>query len=160
MTNAVTWVAALTTIVMVPRVPAASNGQQRPNVLVLLSDDLRPEPACFGGAAHTPRLDALARDSLVLTANHVQLSVCGPTRASLLVGRRPDTLLTVTHTSPTYWRERAGNFTTIPQMFKEAGWRTLSFGKTFDLRTSSFNLSAEWICDGPCSWSQPPSYVG
>lgn len=43
-------------------------------------------------------------------------------------------------------------------MFKDAGWHTLSFGKTFDLRTSSFNLSQEWICDGIYSWSEPAMY--
>ena len=80
--------------------------------------------------------------------------MCGPTRASLLVGRRPDTLRTVTHTKPTYWRERAGQFQTIPEMFRRAGWHTVSFGKVFDLRTSSYNQSAEWICDGPFSWSE------
>ena len=94
------------------------------------------------------------------TTTQVQQAVCGPTRASLLTGRRPDTLRTVTHTSPTYWRERAGDFATIPQMFKERGYTTLSYGKVFDLRTSSHNQSTEWICDGPYSWTEPPQLCG
>jgi iduronate 2-sulfatase len=141
-------------------VPATATPAKR-NVLFLMSDDLRPELGSFGAAhIHSPNIDALARSSLVLAANYVQQAVCGPTRASLLVGRRPDTLRTVTHTSPTYWRQRAGDFVTIPQMFKERGWTTLSFGKVFDLRTSSFNQSSEWICDGPYSWSEPPQLCG
>ena len=100
----------------------------------------------------------------MLEANYVQVSVCGPTRASFLTSRRPDTLRTVAHTASTpqgqYWRMRAGNYTTLPQMFKEAGWHTASIGKTFDMRTSSFNTSDEWICDGPYSWSEPARYCG
>ena len=46
----------------------------------------------------------------------------------------------------------------MPQMFKDAGWWTTSVGKTFDLRTSSFNHSREWICDGPYSWSEPTKW--
>eukprot|EP00040_Diaphanoeca_grandis_P030617 m.181369 g.181369 ORF g.181369 m.181369 type:complete len:677 (-) comp32060_c0_seq1:7-2037(-) len=130
------------------------------NVLLLVADDLRPEIGCFGGRAHTPVLDALAKDSLVLAANYVQQSVCGPTRASFLVGRRPNTLRTVTHTTPTYWRDLAGNFSTIPQMFKEEGYFTQSFGKVFDLRTSGQHRSPGFICDGLYSWSVPPEYCG
>ena len=126
-----------------------------------MSDDLRPELQAFGAQhIHSPNIDALAAKSLVLAANYVQQAVCGPTRASLLTGRRPDTLRTVTHTSSTYWRERAGDFATIPQMFKEHGWTTLSYGKVFDLRTSSHNQTAEWICDGSYSWSEPPQLCG
>eukprot|EP01047_Picozoa_sp_COSAG01_P071604 COSAG01_NODE_11160_length_1991_cov_1.678986_2_plen_321_part_00 len=58
------------------------------------------------------------------------------------------------------WRQRAGAFATIPEMFKDHGWTTLSFGKVFDLRTSSYNDSAAWICDGPYSWSEPAQLCG
>ena len=124
------------------------------NVLFLVADDLRPEFGAFGAHhIHSPSLDALAARSLVVPS-YVQVAVCGPTRASLLVGRRPNTLRTVTHTKPTYWRQRAGNFTTIPQMFRDNGYYTVSFGKVFDLRTSSYNKTSQWICDGPFSWSE------
>jgi len=45
-------------------------------------------------------------------------------RPSFMTGRRPDTLHTVTHVHPTYWRERAGPFWSLPQHFKEAGHHT------------------------------------
>ena len=45
-------------------------------------------------------------------------------------------------------------------MFKERGYTTLSYGKVFDLRTSSHNQTTEWICDGPYSWSEPPQLCG
>ena len=43
-----------------------------PSVLMIAVDDLRNEPGAFGGAAHTPHIDALAKDSLVLQRNYVQ----------------------------------------------------------------------------------------
>lgn len=94
------------------------------NVLLLVADDLRP----FGAETITPNLDKLATESLTLTNHYVNQAVCGPTRASFLTGRRPDTLRTVTHTAPTYWRERAGDFWTLPQMLKENGWHTVRLG--------------------------------
>jgi hypothetical protein len=92
------------------------------NVLLLVADDLRPEMGAFGGRALTPHIDALAAKSLVLTSNYVQQAVCGPTRASFMTGRRPETLRTVSHVVPTYWRAKTFNFTSLPQAFKEAGW--------------------------------------
>lgn len=51
--------------------------------------------------------------------------------------------------SSCYWRDVAGNYSTIPQLFRENGYFSASFGKTFDPRTSD-------ECDATYSWSQPP----
>jgi iduronate 2-sulfatase len=50
-----------------------------------------------------------------------------------------------------YWREVAGNFTTLPQHFMARGWHAVSFGKVFDQRTAGGET-----CDWPLSWSEPP----
>ena len=52
-------------------------------------------------------------------------------QASLLfaAGRRPDT--THVYDLVTYWRKVGGNYTTIPQYFKENGYRTIGMGKIF-----------------------------
>eukprot|EP01052_Picozoa_sp_SAG31_P009089 SAG31_NODE_470_length_15239_cov_19.376288_8_plen_219_part_00 len=52
-----------------------------------------------------------------------------------------------------YWREVAGNYTTLPQHFKGHGWHTVSFGKVFDQRTAGGTK-----CDFPYSWSETPTY--
>jgi iduronate 2-sulfatase len=49
-----------------------------------------------------------------------------------------------------YWRTEVGNFTTLPQYFKEHGYRTYSIGKVFHPGESS-NFSDDW----PLSWSEP-----
>ena len=60
----------------------------KPNVLFIAVDDLRPELACYG-AAHmqTPNIDRLASQGMRFTDAHTPSSVCTPTRYGLLTGR-------------------------------------------------------------------------
>lgn len=55
--------------------------------------------------------------------------MCAPSRNSFLTSRRPDTLHLYDFYS--YWRTVAGNFTTLPQYFKENGYHTKAIGKIF-----------------------------
>ena len=148
-------------IVIASPAPAPAAGpprfsQTRPNILFLVVDDLRPEINAFGSThMYTPHLDALANESLVLHRAYVQQAVCGPSRASFLTGRRPDSTRTVTHAGDCkdtcYWRHVGEtNFTSLPQAFRNNGYYTASFGKTFDPRTSGGD------CDQAYSWSQAP----
>lgn len=59
----------------------------------------------------------------------LQQALCAPSRASFLTSRRPDT--TKVYDLDTYWRNAGGNFTTLPQYFKENGYFTASMGKVF-----------------------------
>lgn len=75
-----------------------------------------------------------------------QQALCAPSRNSMLTSRRPDTLHLYDFYS--YWRNLVGNFTTMPQYFKENDYNTYSIGKVFHPGTSSnFND------DFPFSWS-------
>ena len=59
---------------------------QRPNFLVIVSDDMGyADASCYGGEISTPNLDALARDGLRFTQFY-NTSRCWPTRSSLLTG--------------------------------------------------------------------------
>jgi hypothetical protein len=58
-----------------------------------------------------------------------QQALCAPSRNSFLTSRRPDTLHLYDFYS--YWRTAAGNFTTLPQHFKENGYHTKTIGKIF-----------------------------
>jgi len=78
-----------------------------------------------------------------------------------MVGRRPDAMRTVTHgmkcagsSGPScFWRDVAGNFTSLPQHFKQSGYYAVSFGKVYDQRTANGTT-----CDYPLSWSEKPMY--
>ena len=65
--------------------------EDRLNVLLIISDDLRTELNCYG-ADHmvTPNIDRLARDGTLFERAYVQQAVCCASRASFLTGLRPD----------------------------------------------------------------------
>ncbi|TKC36841.1 hypothetical protein EI555_016251 [Monodon monoceros] len=120
------------------------------NVLLIIVDDLRPSLGCYGDKLiRSPNMDQLASRSLLFQNAFAQQAVCAPSRVSLLTGRRPDT--TRLYDFNSYWRAHSGNFSTIPQYFKENGYVTMSVGKVFHPGVSSNHSD-----DSPYSWSLPP----
>ena len=105
----------------------------RQNVLFLAADDMRialgVDRVPGTHTMSTPNLDAIISKSLFLRKAHVQQAVCSPTRTSLLTSRYPDT--TRVWDLYSYWRDVGGNFTTIPQLFKDHGYLTIGIGKIF-----------------------------
>ena len=94
----------------------------------------------------TPNLDALANKSLVLKRAHTQIATCAPSRTSFLTSRRPDT--TRVYESKKFWRTYTGDFTTLPQYFKENGYHSVGMGKVFHGGSRSSNSD-----DKDKSWS-------
>ena len=68
---------------------AYEDGQPRPNLIVIMADDLGYGVlGCYGNNSYkTPHLDALARAGVRFTDYHSNGAVCSPTRAALLTGR-------------------------------------------------------------------------
>jgi arylsulfatase A len=63
--------------------------EQRPNVVVLLADDLGwKDIGCYGGPVKTPTLDSLAAGGVRFTNFYSGAAVCSPSRATLLTGRQ------------------------------------------------------------------------
>ncbi|KAM6117336.1 iduronate 2-sulfatase [Pterocles gutturalis] len=120
------------------------------NVLFIVVDDLRPVLGCYGDKlVKSPNIDQLASRSVVFSNAYAQQAVCAPSRVSFLTGRRPDT--TRLYDFYSYWRVHAGNYSTMPQYFKENGYVTLSVGKVFHP-----GVSSNYSDDYPYSWSIPP----
>ena len=119
---------------------AAANGL---NVLFIAVDDLRPELGCYGNdLVHAPNLDSLASSSVVFQRAYCQAPVCGPSRASLLTGMRPDT--SRVWGNRTHFRETMPDLVTLPQRFKQSGYHTQAIGKVLHGKM-----------DDPPSWSVP-----
>jgi arylsulfatase A len=112
---------------------AATAANQRPNVVVILADDLGyGDLGCYNPQSKiaTPHLDALAARGVRVTDAHTPSSVCTPTRYGLLTGRYS-------------WRTRlkSGVFDgfspplieadrpTVASFFQKLGYRTAAFGK-------------------------------
>ncbi|KAL8621043.1 hypothetical protein ACOMHN_040568 [Nucella lapillus] len=121
----------------------------KPNVLFLVVDDLRPKLGCYGETNMvTPNIDQLAAKSVRFQWAYVQQAVCSPSRTSFLTGRRPDTtrVFDLVH----YFRRVAGNYTTLPQHFKNNGYISQSVGKIFHPGPAS-----GYTDDYPYSWTYP-----
>lgn len=101
------------------------------NVLLIVADDLRPALDSYGDKiSKTPHLDGLADRSVVFSTVASQQALCAPSRTSFLTSRRPDTTKLYTNKGIVYWRTE-GNFTSLPQYFKQSGYVTASIGKIF-----------------------------
>ena len=103
---------------------------RRKNVLFIAVDDLRPELGCYGHPMiKSPNIDALASRGVVFERTYCQQAVCGPTRASLLTGRRPDT--TKVYDLKTHIRTALPDVVTLQQHFKNNGYFSEGMGKLF-----------------------------
>lgn len=109
---------------------AAAHAADRPNVLFIAVDDLRPELGAYG-ATHikSPHIDRLAATGVRFDRAYVQYAICGPSRASTLTGLRPRTLK-IEHID-TYFRDTVPDAVTLPQLFKQHGYHTSYVGKVF-----------------------------
>lgn len=119
---------------------------QRPNILLIVADDLRPELGCYGSVAKTPHIDALAKRGVRFERAYCQQALCNPSRSSFLTGQRPDTL--GLWCNGTHFRDLRPNVVTLPELFKKNGYTTRDVGKIFH------NWHTE-VKGDPQSWSKP-----
>ncbi len=104
--------------------------KNKPNILFIAVDDLKPELGCYGnGVVKTPNIDRLAKMGTVFLNNYCQQAVCGPTRASLMTGKRPDN--TKVWDLRTKMREVSPDIVTLPQYLITQGYTTSGVGKIF-----------------------------
>ncbi len=114
--------------------PPVRRAEGRPNVVVMLVDDLGwSDLGCFGGEIETPNIDALAGSGLRFTNFHVA-AMCSPTRAALLTGTNPHRagMGSVAQSDPGfpgYASELAPDVATIAELLRDEGWATLMVGK-------------------------------
>jgi len=111
---------------------ASRNDSRRPNVLVIIADDLGYGELGFmgNGVVRTPNLDRLAAQS-ALFKNFVVAPACSPTRSSFLTGRN--------HLSAGVWGVGPRGYTLrdetlMPRFFQSAGYGTCYFGKSDGVR--------------------------
>ena len=104
---------------------------KRPNVIVLLSDDLGSQDlGCYGGPVKTPTLDSLAARGVRFTDFHAGAAICSPSRATLLTGRQHLRTgiygVLQDHLHKAHLLERE---VTIAEVLQQSGYSTAHFGK-------------------------------
>jgi iduronate 2-sulfatase len=120
------------------------------NVLFICTDDLRCDLGCYGNTeVVSPHVDALAGRGTLFERAYCQQTVCNPSRASFLTGRRPGTL--EIHDLKVHLRDRLPEVVTLPQAFKNAGYTAINIGKIFH------NWQTRLQGD-PQSWSEPARF--
>lgn len=119
------------------RWPASSQepaGAGRPNILVILVDDLGYRDVGFHGATEieTPHLDALARAGVVFSNGYAADPICSPARAGLMTGRYPSRFGMEVNLIHAPFDEHHGlplAEPTVAGYLREAGYRTGMVGK-------------------------------
>jgi arylsulfatase A-like enzyme len=110
-------------------------GRQRPNVVVVLIDDMGfSDLSCYGGEIPTPNIDALAAGGIRFTQFY-NSGRCSPTRAALLTGLYPhqaglgnlDNVI-IENSKGTQGRLR-DDCATLPEVLGDAGYFTIMTGK-------------------------------
>lgn len=111
--------------------PICRAQQQKPNVVIIYADDLGyGDLSCYGAKMiQTPNIDKLAAQGMKFTRGHATAATCTPSRYSLLTGEYA-------------WRKKGTNIlpgdaslivptnrTTLPIVFKKAGYQTAAIGK-------------------------------
>jgi hypothetical protein len=136
-----------------PAPPAVQCRGRCPNILHLVSDDMRPNLGCYGHEfMKTPNIDKLAATGLLFDFAYTNFAYCAPSRNSFMSGRRPDRTRALNFR--TTFRQCRGStapgcgpgahWVTMPEFFRINGYFTSSAGKVFHDGM-----------DDPPSWSYP-----
>jgi iduronate 2-sulfatase len=109
-----------------------AGADSRPNVLMILVDDLKPALGCYGDqTAKTPGMDALASRGMRFDLAYCNQAVCAPSRFTLLLGSHSTS--TGLYGLGSQLRKRLPDAVTLPQYFAFHGYRTESLGKVFHI---------------------------
>ena len=109
------------------------NAADKPHVLFIAVDDLRPELGCYGKAViQSPNIDKLATTGTLFERAYCQVPVCGASRASLMTGLYPTNQRFLTY--HTKADEEVKAIYDLPGWFKKNGYKTISNGKIYHQR--------------------------
>ena len=124
-------------------VSVQANAQDRPNVLMILVDDLKPSFAAYGEEwVHSPNLDRLAARGMRFDAAYCNQAVCAPSRNNLLLGARSTSL--GIYGLGYHFRRAYPDAVTLPQYFMQQGYHVAGIGKVFHIGHGNKNDESSW----------------
>jgi iduronate 2-sulfatase len=109
----------------------ADKNLDKPNILLICIDDLRPELNSFGASyIKSPHIDALARQGVSFLHHYVNAPSCGPSRYTLLTGRYGPTSNNALFQRASLMTQDTGDvYPSMPEWFRSNGYTTVSVGK-------------------------------
>jgi arylsulfatase A-like enzyme len=128
---------------LVPATPRASAADRKPNIVLILIDDMGwRDGGCFGSTFYrTPEIDRLAKSGMRFIQAYASCAVCSPTRAALMTGKSP-ARLHLTDWIPGEGTPKESRFrvpdwqeqlpaaeVTLAEALKRLGFATASIGK-------------------------------
>lgn len=132
-------VCASVVLALAAAVTASSNwasraAEDRPNVLIILADDLgrADYSACGTTDIRTPAIDRLCREGMTFDHFYANSCVCSPTRAALLTGCYPDRVGVpgvIRDVPQNSWGYLSADAVLLPALLKQAGYHTAVVGK-------------------------------
>lgn len=138
---------------------AIARAQRRPNILLVVADDLNTRIGPYVDASlklHTPNLDRLAAEGVSFTRAYTQYPVCGPARASFMSGLYPETngvtgngFATSNHRIAT---PSLANHPTLAGFLREGGYYSARVSKIFHVGVPGGIERGESGSDDPDSW--------
>lgn len=117
--------AALTAVPLLGGATTRPDGDKRPNIIFMMTDDQRADALSIAGnpIVETPSMDCIAREGVRFTNMFVTNSLCAPSRACFLTGTWSHTNGVTTNSSN--WKPRP----TFIDHLRRAGYHTVAIGK-------------------------------
>jgi len=104
---------------------ASRRADGRPNVLLIVADDMRTELGCYGDVQSvSPAIDRLAEQGMVFTRAYAQTAESNHSRVSLLSGIRPPNTGSFENS---FWPDL--DLVTLPELFNAGGYETFKAGQ-------------------------------
>ncbi len=118
-------------------------GQEKPNIVMILVDDLKPALGTYGDTtAISPNIDNLAKRGMQFNMAYANQAVCAPSRYNLMLGSRSTS--TGIYGFGKEFRDVYPNAITLPQFFKKEGYQSESMGKVFHIGHGNTNDDQSW----------------
>lgn len=134
----------LIAVSMISRLAIAASPTERPDVLMIVVDDLRPMLGCYGDARIlTPNIDRLSRRGVLFERAYCQYAKCGTSRLSLMTGLRPDSIGVFSNRDRDVvaFRNRRPDALSMSRWLMQHGYHTRSFGK---VDHDGWHVDEEW----------------
>lgn len=145
------------TIALLVITGALAVAQSKPNVLLIISDDLTTCLGCYGNkVCKTPHLDRLASQGVLFERAYCQYPVCGPSRASFMSGLYPNTTKMLSNSKALgafkVSNPQLANHPSIGEFLRQNGYFSARVSKIYHMGVPGGIEAGEPGGDDPDSW--------